>query len=139
MKFNDLIGALSKVNTELREQSVQAVNTALTIRNWVFGFYIVEFEQNGNDRAEYGKGLLSLISKEMQSRQISNTDERELRRCRQFYSTYPQADTFIFSNNRIRGLLSPEFTLNENSIENSSIQIRGTVSPEFILPEIHYD
>ena len=139
MKFNDLIGALSKVNTELREQGVQAVNTALTIRNWVFGFYIVEFEQNGNDRAEYGKGLLAIISKEMQSRQISNTDERELRRCRQFYSTYPQADTFIFSNNRIRGLLSPEFTLNENSIENSSIQIRGTLSPEFILPEIHYE
>ncbi len=139
MKFSELIGALSKVNTELLDQSVRAVNTALTVRNWVFGFYIVEFEQNGNDRAEYGKGLLSAISQEMQSRQMSNTDERELRRCRQFYTTYPQADTFIFSNNRIRGLLSPEFKLRENNIEASSMQIRGTASPEFTLPDLHYE
>ncbi len=52
------------------EQSIRAVNLLLTMRNWLFGFYIVEFEQNGSDRAGYGKVLLATISGEMGRRAI---------------------------------------------------------------------
>ena len=65
MEYKELILALSKLNAQLKEQSLRAVNTALTLRNWFFGFYIIEFEQNGQDRAKYGKSLLANISKEL--------------------------------------------------------------------------
>ena len=102
MEFSELILALSKINEELREQSTRAVNISLTLRNWFFGFYIVEFEQNGIDRAEYGKALLANISVEMKRRTIPNTDERELRRYRQFYIAYPMAASLIAANTPIR-------------------------------------
>jgi len=68
----------------------------LTIRNWLIGFYIVEFEQNGKDRAEYGLDLLAKISLKIN---IKGLSAPELSRCRQFYKTYPQ----------ILGTLSQEF------------------------------
>lgn len=132
MKFKELIQSLSKINAELREQSIRAVNTSLTLRNWFFGFYILEFEQNGKDRAEYGKSLLASISKEMKNLQIPNADERELRRFRQFYTVYYDAWKWISTNNQIRGLVPPEFT------ETSSIKIRELENPEFEITDNHY-
>jgi len=153
MDFKELIKSLSKVNKELREQSISAVNTSLTLRNWFFGFYIFEFEQNGNDRAEYGKALLASISKEMKGLHIPNADERELRRYRQFHQAYPAAAKLIASDAHIRGLLPPESgnihieiisnqirgLLNpESHIELSSNQIRGLANPELKIPDTHY-
>lgn len=88
MNFKELIYNLQSINNELQQSAIRAVNTSLSIRNWLFGFYIVEFEQNGKDRAEYGDFLLQRISVEMKKCNISNTDERELRRFRQFYTVY---------------------------------------------------
>lgn len=136
MDFKELIIFLSKINEELREQSLRAVNTSLTLRNWFFGFYIVEFEQNGKDRAGYGKALLANIATAMQGLAIPNTDERELRRYRQFYMAYPAAANLIAANNQIRGLLPPELSLIENDINKDSI--RGLPTPELQIPDAHY-
>lgn len=54
MNFKELIRNLQDVNKELQQRAVLAVNISLTIRNWLFGYYIVEFEQQGKDRADYG-------------------------------------------------------------------------------------
>lgn len=59
MEYKELIIALSNLNNQLKEQSLRVLNTALTLRNWFFGFYIVEFEQHGQDRAQYEKSLLA--------------------------------------------------------------------------------
>jgi hypothetical protein len=72
----------------------------LAIRNWIIGYYIVEFEQNGKDRDEYGISLLKSIAGNLN--QIKGLDERSLRRFRLFYLYYPQLA------NSIRGSLSPE-------------------------------
>jgi predicted nuclease of restriction endonuclease-like (RecB) superfamily len=128
MIFSELISALSKLNEELREQSIRAVNISLTLRNWFFGFYIVEFEQNGNDRAGYGKALLANISIEMKGLAVPNTDERELRRYRQFYMNYPAAASVVSTSDRIRGLLPPE--LIKKTIRDSP--------PELYVPDTHY-
>ena len=88
MNFKELIKSLFTVNRELKEQSLNAVNISLTLRNWFFGFYIVEFEQSGKDRAEYGKSLLGSISNEMAAQHKPNSEERELRRFRQLLSNY---------------------------------------------------
>ena len=136
MDFSDLIAALSKINARFQEQGIRAVNTLLTLRNWFFGLYIVEFEQNGNDRAQYGKALLANISLEMKGRSIPNTDERELRRYRQFYLTYPVTSSLIMANTSIRELLPPE--LLESSERIIRISNRGLRNPELQAPDIHY-
>lgn len=109
MDYKSLILTLSEIHVELRTQSVRAVNSSLTIRNWLFGWYITEFEQNGNDRAIYGQKLLFSISKELRLLKIPNSDERELRRYRQFYQLYPSFYKVINGIRAIRGLLPPEF------------------------------
>ncbi len=156
MYFKQLILSLSKVNRELKEHSLSAVNISLTLRNWFFGFYIFEFEQNGKDRAEYGKGLLALIAKEVNKLNVPNSDERELRRYRQFYLAYPSAAELGSLDSRIKSLLPPEFSegyieimsnqirgsvnpeFKDRHIEIISNQIRGSVNPELDIPDIHY-
>ena len=51
---------------ELQTRAARSVDIALVIRNWLFGWYIVEFEQGGADRAElYGKNLNNRLSEEL--------------------------------------------------------------------------
>ena len=97
--FEDLITSIRQVHEHLASKVGKAVNIGLSLRNWIIGYYIREYEQNGLDRAEYGKNLLNKLSKELKQSGTVEYHSRELRRCRTFYSTYPQ----------IWGTLSPEF------------------------------
>src|SRR5690606_8423157 len=45
--------------------SARSINRDLVLRNWFLGYYIIEFEQGGEDRAKYGKGTLKQLSKEL--------------------------------------------------------------------------
>jgi hypothetical protein len=85
--FNNLVEIIRQTSQVLQNQSARAVNMALTFRNWLVGFYIVEFEQNGDDRAKYGKELLKNLARQLRIRGLSAP---ELSRCRQFYNTYPE-------------------------------------------------
>ena len=67
-----------------------AANQALVLRNWLVGAYIVEFEQNGADRAKYGAKLLETLAKDLAERGIKGLGLRMLRDCRTFYAIYPQ-------------------------------------------------
>src|SRR3954466_14618407 len=96
MKFQQLIQAINQAHHNLQHSAAKAVNRYLTIRNWLIGYYIVEFEQKGEDRATYGSKLLEKIAEKIT---IKGLSAPELSRCRQFYNTYAQ----------ILGLLTQEF------------------------------
>lgn len=98
MNFDALVQAIADIHRRTQTAAVRAVNVALTCRNWLIGAYIVEFEQRGDDRATYGDRLLSNLAERLQRKNIPRSDERELRRFRQFYLAYPQ----------IRDAVSPE-------------------------------
>jgi predicted nuclease of restriction endonuclease-like (RecB) superfamily len=116
--FNKLVSTIQQLHKQLQQSAVNAVNQMLTIRNWLIGFYIVEFEQNGKDHAEYGKSLLKSIAKGLSD--IKGMDERSLRRFRQFYLFYPQlADT-------IRGSMTPVL---------EQIEIWGSMPPTLLTNE----
>ena len=68
----------------------KSVNDGLTLRNWLIGHRIVEFEQNGKDRAAYGERLLQELEKRLASAGLKRVDMLELRRFRLLYTTYPQ-------------------------------------------------
>jgi predicted nuclease of restriction endonuclease-like (RecB) superfamily len=101
------------VNEYLKIYAVRSVNICLTLRNFLFGYYIVEYEQKGNDRAKYGEKLLENVSKSLSAKGLKNVSAAELSRFRQFYSVYPQ----IFGTLSQKSLKLPE-------------QILGTLSKE---------
>lgn len=84
--FEQLAGNIINVQDALQAQAAHAVNLALTSRNWLIGYYIVEYEQHGADRAQYGEGLLKKLAKRINRRGLG---ERSLYDFRQTYVVYP--------------------------------------------------
>lgn len=85
--FNLLLNSIKSIHLQLQDSAAKAVNKLLTIRNWLIGYYIVEYEQNGEDRAQYGEKLLENIVLNLPNMGFSKTN---LKLFRQFYLTYPQ-------------------------------------------------
>lgn len=91
--FNKLISTIEQVHGQLQASAASAVNQALTMRNWLIGYYIVEFEQNGEDRAVYGDKLIERLSEKLNH--IKGVDKRSLFKFRQFYIFYPHFGSAI--------------------------------------------
>lgn len=114
MDFQLLVQTIQQTHQTLRKSAVKSVNIHLTIRNWLVGLHIVEFEQNGLDRAEYGARLLENIAEKIRIKGLSASD---LSRCRQFYQIYPI----------LLGVIREELeNLPLNSILGSKTQESGT-------------
>lgn len=116
MNFKLLINTFQKTHDALQKSAVNAVNTHITFRNWLFGYYIVNFEQNGDDKAVYGDKLLEKLEIKLTKLKVKSVTAAELSRYRKFYLTYPS----------ILGTVSQKLML-----ENTELQILGTVSQEF--------
>lgn len=94
MQLADLAIAINKVCSLSSQSACNAINQALTIRNWLIGQYIVVFEQNGKDRAKYGDGLLKKLEQKVNARGLNVT---LLQLCRQFYLYYPEFSDLIYA------------------------------------------
>jgi predicted nuclease of restriction endonuclease-like (RecB) superfamily len=103
LDFSALIVAIRQVHEHMETQVGRAVNISLTLRNWVVGCYLREYEQNGSDRAKYGDRVLKRISKELYRSRHKCYSERYLRLCRQLYSTYPQMRKSLISRSGLLG------------------------------------
>jgi predicted nuclease of restriction endonuclease-like (RecB) superfamily len=90
LTFEELVRAIGEADRRLSAQAAKAVNVSLTLRNWMIGCYIAEFELHGADRAAYGDRLLSDLARELKRRQVSNTGRRQLYQYLAFFRTYPQ-------------------------------------------------
>jgi len=88
--MSELVHAIGKANQYFRDQAQRQVNTTLTLRNWIIGFYIVEYEQNGKDRAEYGEKLIETIDQRLKDAGVKGISYRSLQLFKRFYVTYPQ-------------------------------------------------
>ena len=61
INFKTLVDEIARIHRHFHAQAVKAVNVNLTLRNWLIGCYIREFELKGSDRASYGSRLLSTL------------------------------------------------------------------------------
>ena len=86
MNFESLVGRINLIQDALQAQAAHAVNLSLTARNWLVGYYIVEFEQHGEDRAKYGEKLMNRLSERINRKGF---EPRRLREFRQLYLVYP--------------------------------------------------
>ena len=85
--FENLAERVKNVHDATSSVAKGAVNQLLTIRNWAIGCYIVEYEQEGCDRAKYGARLLQNLADKLS---IKGLDRSMLNICRLFYIRYPQ-------------------------------------------------
>lgn len=89
MNYEAIVHQISAIDTLARAEAVRAVNHLLTLRNWLIGAYIVEFEQNGEDRAAYGERLLPRLAGDLRRKGIRGLSETNLKMYRQLALTYP--------------------------------------------------
>lgn len=128
--FEALTRCISTIHSVLQTSAVNAVNRFATIRNWLIGRYIVEYEQCGNDRAEYGARLLPNLVEQLK---ISGLNVTLLKNARRFYMQYPQlAD----AANSICPMLSDKFPELSNilSLQLNALPICPTASDKFTTP-----
>lgn len=91
----DFLGLVEQINFSqqvLRKKALESVNQLLVMRNWLIGYFIVNFEQMGADRAVYGEKLISRLSTELGKKQIKGMSETNLKLFRSLYLIYPQID-----------------------------------------------
>jgi len=122
MIFNQLTTNIRTTSDTLRSFAGKAINQFLTVRNWLIGYYIVTFEQKGEDRAQYGEKLLQSLAKELKEEGLSFTN---LKMYRQFFQTYPQIAQVI-----------PDFLQKNNLIQIRQSMIAQLQSSDFQEIEI---
>lgn len=92
-EYRQLVDNISIVWDRAKEKAVQAVNSELLDANWQTGRYIVEFEQRGKTRAQYGKQLLVNLSKDLTRTRGKGFSRSNLTYMRKLYLTFPKCET----------------------------------------------
>ena len=91
--YNKLLAAIGLTIETARQNAIKVVNTELVKANWEIGRHIVEFEQQGNERAEYGTDLLARLSKDLKLRYGKGFGRRNILDMRRFYLAYQKWQT----------------------------------------------
>lgn len=120
--FEKLSQNIQLVHEVTSVSAKSAVNQMLTVRNWVIGYYIVEFEQNGQRRSEYGSHLLSDLEHKLS---IKGLDRSMLNVCRSFYLKYPQICDSV--NNRLNNMRLLNDTIGKQIILPNSTLVKNQI------------
>jgi predicted nuclease of restriction endonuclease-like (RecB) superfamily len=95
MQFSDLVHTLQELNQQLSQQAVRQADQLMTLRNWLIGFHLVEYEQHGEDRAAYGKNPIPRIAQAMKKQGVRGFSDRNLYLFKNFYLIYPNILQFL--------------------------------------------
>ncbi|CAN5856166.1 PDDEXK nuclease domain-containing protein [soil metagenome] len=129
--FESLVDTIVEIHRQTQSFASKAVNVALTLRNWLIGHHIIEFEQKGSDRAAYGEQLIESLSKHLVLNGLTRGTPRELRRFRQFYQVYPH----IWESATPKLLAETGLGVIASLLPNSPSPIRESVTPESQIVE----
>ena len=92
-EYRQLVDNIFLLWDKAKEKAVLAVNSELLDANWLTGRYIVEFEQDGKKRAQYGKQLLVNLSKDLTRMRGKGFSRSNLTYMRKLYLTFPKCET----------------------------------------------
>lgn len=123
--FNDLASIVQTTHDAAQSSAVKTINRMQTMRNWLIGYYIVEFEQHGKDRAEYGTQLLKKLEERVDRKGLTTT---LFKWARKFYRLYPQ----MMENLPIPICATVMHQL--QPIENKEDTIGASMTHQFVTP-----
>lgn len=127
--YHELLEQISRTYTQGRIGAMQAVNAQLIETYWQVGRHIVEFEQAGKFRADYGKALINNLAKDLNVRLGKGFSRSNLIRVRQFYLAYPKGATasHLLSWSHLVELLKIEEPLERGFYEQQCVRERWSV------------
>jgi predicted nuclease of restriction endonuclease-like (RecB) superfamily len=129
--FESLIISVAQIHHQAQDFAIKAVNIGLTLRNWLIGWRIEEYERNGADRAAYGDKLMDILAKRLGQEGWKRCDRRELYRFRQFYLSYPRIVESLTPQSHLRPELQPLMA----HLPHVSVAIRMAQTPESEMVE----
>lgn len=91
--FDILVGRIESANQVLQNNARVVINRHVTAKAWLTGYYIVEYEQHGADRAKYGEKLIQNLAERLKD--TKSYSFRNLRLYRQFYLTYKSLNSQV--------------------------------------------
>ena len=89
MLYQPIITEIKEIISAGQQNAYSAANTAMVLTYWHIGKRIVEQEQEGSERAEYGKRLIPVLSEELKKEFGKSYSERNLHYFRKFYLYFP--------------------------------------------------
>lgn len=130
LSFEQLSQQIVRIDEHTRHSAVKAVNQLATLRNWLIGAYIVEYEQNGSDRAKYGQQVLKNLEKSVNRKGLDLTT---LKTSRKFYLLYPDIREVAEKSATLSHLL-PICSDKKSATLSHKFATNPTVSDKFITP-----
>jgi len=148
-EYGGLIGGIAELLEAARRNAARAVNALMTATYWEIGRRIVEFEQQGKDRARYGEQLLDQLSADLTSRFGRGFGRRNLFQIRAFYLAYRSIvqtssaqlvkEQTLSAQSGARILSTPSIELRRQKSQTPSGQLAvRDLSARFPLPWSHY-
>lgn len=137
--FDKLVSTVRDIHNQLSRQAVKAVNISLTVRNWLIGYYIREYEQHGADRAKYGERILQRLSESLP--QDATFSYRSLKLYRQFYECYQQIGQSVIAylkQTRIGQPLLAQLPAMSPSEDMQSVSLKLTIPSERLLVSLSF-
>lgn len=146
--YQKLVDTIGFTIENARQRAIQAVNNELLKANWEIGKYIVEYEQHGNEKAEYGSSLLTNLSKDLKSRFGKGFSKSNIYLMRQFYLKYQifqsltgkltwthYAELLGVTNDNARGFYEKQAVIENWSIRELKRQINSSLFERLALSQ----
>src|SRR5881409_3429408 len=124
VEYGGLIGDIGELLEAARRNAARAVNALMTATYWEIGRRIVEFEQRGKKRAEYGEELLQRLAQDLTARFGRGFSYPNVNKFRQFYLAFPSAN--ILSTPSIESILPSDFSPCLGQSTLNSVKERGS-------------
>jgi predicted nuclease of restriction endonuclease-like (RecB) superfamily len=136
--FQQLVELCRQTHETMQSRAVRSVDLALVVRNWLFGWYIVEFEQDGTDRAQYGQAALKRLSTALRETIGRGFSVDNLELMRRFFMTYRNTLPIDSKSETLLRMSSTEIseTVSRNSMASPRPTMILPASPALIVPEL---
>lgn len=131
VNFDNLVQQIEYTDHALQNNARLVINRHVTAKAWLTGYYIVEYEQHGSDRAQYGERLLQNLTKRLGDKKFSVTT---LKIYRQFYMTYSQLFAPIAQFLKTNLAIGQSATDQLQLIDSQTSKKRQSATDQFVMP-----
>ena len=124
--FQQLVDLCRLTHQSMQSHASRSVDAFLVVRNWLFGWYIVEFEKGGATRSElYGKKLINRLAERMKQEGVKGSSPTNLRKFREFYQSYAEIQQTSSVESLIQDMVTE--TINRNMSASDRIDRPGVL------------